>query len=182
MLRNPKSRIISSYYYFKLFTQSDEPQVQAQIRGANPNWSIAFHEEMKERNLWLDFAPRHTLNKWLASGDAFLVTMNFEPALQRRMETSFPSKLVEYAQFGKPLVIWGPRSCSAIQWGQKRDRALCITDKNPQAVVSAGEMLKNSPDQQRYYAQQSRIAAQTKFNPVLIQKQFVKNIHKLVIK
>ncbi len=159
----------------------DHPQVQAQVRGSNPNWSIAFREEMKERNLWLDFAPRHTFNKWLAAADAFLITMSFEPALQRRMETSFPSKLLEYAQFGKPLVIWGPPSCSAIQWGQTRDRALCITDENPQAVVSALEMLKNSPDQQGYYAKQSKIAAQTKFNPILIQKQFLYNIHKLVI-
>jgi hypothetical protein len=42
------------------------------------------------------------------------------------VETSFPSKLPEYAQFGKPIVIWGPEYCSAIHWGREGDRALCI--------------------------------------------------------
>lgn len=68
---------------------------------------------MRDRQLWLDFAPREELNDWLASADVFLVVMSFDPALMRRMETSFPSKLPEYAQFGKPLVIWGPELSGA---------------------------------------------------------------------
>lgn len=106
--------------------------------------------------------------------------MSFDPAWRRRMETSFPSKLPEYAQFGKPLVIWGPDYCSAIRWGRKGDRALCVTEDNPTALVSALEKIKDSPEIQEYYGQQARIAAQTEFNPNIIQSQFLENIQNLI--
>lgn len=114
------------------------------------------------------------------NADAFLVVMSFDPALRRRMETSFPSKLPEYAQFGKPLVIWRPDYCSAIHWGREGDRALCITDENPQSLVSALEKIKDFPEQRQYYAQQTKIAAKNEFNPVFIQNQFLENIQSLI--
>ena len=95
------------------------------------------------------------------------------------METSFPSKLPEYAQFGKPIVIWGPEYCSAIHWGREGDRAICIMDENPHFLVSALENLKNSPEKQEYYAQQAGIAAQTEFNPYFMQNQFLEAIQNL---
>ncbi|MBD2338954.1 glycosyltransferase [Calothrix sp. FACHB-156] len=155
-------------------------QVQVQVRGDNPNWSADFCSEMRDRGLWLDFAPREELNQWLASADAFLVTMSFDPALQRRMETSFPSKLPEYAQFGKPLVIWGPQYCSAVQWGQKGDRALCITEEQPTALVKALERLNRSLEKQKYYARQARAAAKTEFNPHILQNHFLTAIKSLI--
>ena len=94
----------------------DHASVRVQVRGTQPNWPADFHAEMRERGLWLDFAPRAELNEWLNSADAFLVAMSFDVALRRRMETSFPSKLTEFAQFGRPIVIWGPEYCSAVQW------------------------------------------------------------------
>ncbi|MEA5620789.1 glycosyltransferase [Cronbergia sp. UHCC 0137] len=160
----------------------NNPRIRGQVRGAKPNWTQDFHSEMRDRNLWLDFAPREELDQWLASADAFLVVMSFDPALRRRMETSFPTKIAEYAQFGKPLVIWGPDYCSAILWGRGGDRALCVTDQNPAVLVSALENLKQSPEKQEYYAQQAKIAAQAEFNPVLIQNQFLEHISNLIIK
>ncbi|HYW21515.1 MAG TPA: glycosyltransferase [Nodularia sp. (in: cyanobacteria)] len=158
----------------------DNPKIQVQVRGSNPNWSADFRSEMRDRNLWLDFAPREELNQWLAAADVFLVTMSFDQALRRRMETSFPSKLPEYAQFGKPLVIWGPDYCSAIRWGSEGDRALCITDENPQVLVSAVEKLSQDSSQREYYASQSRIAARQDFNPVNLQKHFLAAISTLL--
>ena len=153
--------------------------IQFQVRGANPNWTETFKGEMASSGLWLDFAPREKLDQWLAEADAFLVTMSFDPALQRRMETSFPTKMAEYAQLGKPLVIWGPDYCSAIQWGMNGDRAVCVTDKDPKALVAAVEYLQQSPDLLKYYSQQSKIASQTEFNPVNLQQYFLEAISKL---
>lgn len=155
--------------------------IQVQVRGANPNWSEIFRDEMANSGLWLDFAPREKLNQWLAEADAFLVTMSFDPALRRRMETSFPTKMTEYAQFGKPLVIWGPEYCSAIKWGLDGDRAICVTDENPQVLVAALEKIKDSPEQQEYYAKQAIISAQTEFNPCIIQNQFLESLQSLLI-
>ncbi|WP_199309764.1 glycosyltransferase [Synechocystis sp. FACHB-383] len=164
-----------------LQTTKEHSQVKLQVRGAIPNWPMGLRDEMRERGLWLDFAPRDELNDWLASADAFLVTMSFDPALRRRMETSFPSKLPEYAQFGKPIIIWGPEYCSAVKWGLDSDRALVITDKNPTSVVFALEKLQCSPEKQQYYAQQARMAADKEFNPLKIQIQFQEKIQSLAI-
>ena len=157
----------------------DHPQIQVQVRGSRPNWSANFRSEMRDRQLWLDFAPREELNDWLASADVFLVVMSFDPALQRRMETSFPSKLPEYAQFGKPIVIWGPEYCSAIHWGREGDRAICVSDENPRALVSALDFLIKNSHQRDYYISQTRIAASQDFNPIKLQQCFLDEISQL---
>lgn len=158
----------------------DHPQIQVQVRGANPNWSVNFRSEMRDRNLWLDFAPREELNQWLAEADAFLVVMSFDPALRRRMETSFPSKLPEYTQFGKPIIIWGPEYCSAIKWGLDGDRAVCITDKNPKTLATALENLQQQPNLLKHYSQEAKFASQNEFNPVIIQNQFLESMQNIL--
>ncbi|AVZ31599.1 glycosyltransferase [Nodularia spumigena CS-584] len=185
--KSSQLRIVYSgnlYDYGELLAQllevtKDNPHIQVQVRGANPNWSADFCSEMRDRNLWLDFAPRDELNQWLGAADAFLVVMSFDPALRRRMETSFPSKLPEYAQFGKPLVIWGPEYCSAIKWGLNGDRALCITEASPQTLITALEKLSQDSSQREYYTSQSRIAARHDFNPVNLQQHFLTAISTL---
>ncbi|MBD2209703.1 glycosyltransferase [Nostoc linckia FACHB-104] len=186
--RSPSIRVLyfgGLYDYAPMLAEllqvtKENPKVQVQVRGSNPDWPADFRSEMRDRGLWLDFAPREELNQWLTSADAFLVTMSFDPALRRRMETSFPSKLPEYAQFGKPLVIWGPQYCSAVKWGQKGDRALCVTEKHPTALVAALERLKSSPEQQKYYARQALAAAETEFNPHILQNHFLTAIKSLI--
>ena len=160
----------------------NHPQIQVQVRGARPNWPADFRSEMRDRQLWLDFAPREELNDWLASADVFLVVMSFDPALRRRMETSFLSKLPEYAQFGKPIVIWGPEYCSAIHWGRESDRAICITDENPTVLVAALEKLKDSSPNLKYYGQKAKVASQAEFNPSIIQNQFLDHIQNILLK
>jgi hypothetical protein len=93
--------------------------------------------------------------------------------MRRRMETSFPSKLPEFTQFGKPIVIWGPEYCSAVQWARPGHRALCVTDPNPTALRRALERLAASPAEQERFALSARGAAQGDFNPERIQAQFL---------
>ena len=82
-----------------------QPEILLQVRGSNPQWSDELKRKMLANGRWLEFAPREELEEWLASADAFLIPMVFEEKYRRRMETSFPSKLIEFAQFGKPLII-----------------------------------------------------------------------------
>lgn len=99
----------------------DDPAIQLQVRGSNPSWPEEAKIEMRDAGLWLEFVPRSELDAWLQSADAFLIPMVFEEKYRRRMETSFPSKLIEFAQFGKPLIVWGPEYCSAVKWVRERD-------------------------------------------------------------
>jgi glycosyltransferase involved in cell wall biosynthesis len=163
-----------------LETVKDHASVEVQIRGANPNWPEDFSTEMRDRNLWLDFVPWKQLTSWLSTTDVFLVTMSFDPLLRRRMQTSFPSKLLEYTQFGKPIVIWGPEYCSAVQWAKQCDGAVCVTSENALDVVQALEEFSQSPDRRTYYAKQAQSAAHIDFNPTHLQNLFVNAISQLI--
>ena len=117
--------------------------IQLQVRGSNPNWTEEAKKEMRGAGLWLEFAPRSELDSWLRSADAFLIPMVFEEKYRRRMETSFPSKLIEFAQFGKPLIVWGPEYCSAISWASECD--ICsVTHPSAQLLCEQiEEFMKN---------------------------------------
>jgi glycosyltransferase involved in cell wall biosynthesis len=119
----------------------DHPTIQLQVRGSNPRWPDDAKIEMRDAGLWLEFAPRAELDAWLQSADAFLIPMVFEEKYRRRMETSFPSKLVEFAQFGKPLVVWGPEYCSAVQWGRQKNSVLCVTCSDSEKSVNEFDYL-----------------------------------------
>ena len=147
------------------------------VRGSKPAWPLDFIDRMQKSGHLLPFAPRNQLDEWLSEADAFLVPMVFDPGMRRRMETSFPSKLVECARFGKPLIIWGPEYCSAIKWARSENSALCVTNPDPKALREAIEQLAASPAERQRLAAAARKAAQTDFSPEKIQQQFVGVLH-----
>lgn len=158
----------------------DVPEIFIQVRGENPRWPTAQKERMRSLSRWLDFAPRGELDTWFDEADAVVIPMVFEETFKRRMETSFPSKLVEFAQFGKPIIIWGPNYCSASRWARERSSALCVHDRNPESVVKAIKTLRQSPDEYERLSVAAREAAANEFSPSEIQGQF-KTIMKSVI-
>ncbi len=147
-------------------------RIRMEARGANPNWPDSFRSEMAQEGMWHDFSSRVVLEAWIDSADAFLVPMVFDPSMRRRMETSFPSKMVEMAQYGRPLVIWGPEYCSAIKWARAGNRALCVTDPDPKALLRELEKLDGTPDECRRLSECSRKAATGDFSPAVIQDEF----------
>lgn len=149
------------------------PLVRLETRGANPNWPESFRLDMESEGLWHDFSSREILEEWINSADAFLVPMVFDPALRRRMETSFPSKMVEMALLGKPLVVWGPEYCSAIQWARKGKRALCVTDPDPKILRQEIENLALDPGEINRLSAAARDAAAMEFSPERIHTQFI---------
>jgi glycosyltransferase involved in cell wall biosynthesis len=155
--------------------------LRLEVRGANPRWSPGFQEEMKKQGLWHEFAPRHELDAWLSEADAFLVPMSFASDMARRMQTSFPSKLTEFAQLGKPLILWGPDYCSAVRWAAESAKALCVTNKNPGALVAQVKELANSPPEWERLARAAVDAARGEFDPERLQNQFKMAIERVAV-
>ena len=149
----------------------EHPGIRLEVSGRSPTWPASFKKEMQERGLWHDFIPEEKFGDWLATADAFLVPMRFDPHYRRYMETSFPSKITHYAQFHKPIVIWGPDYCSAVRWARKSNCALCITDPSPVALVRALETI-TKPELNRL-EDAARQAAKTEFNADQLQRQFL---------
>lgn len=152
--------------------------VRIEARGAAPCWPETFRQQMLSESRWHEYAPRNEFQAWIESADAFLVPMVFDPSMRRRMETSFPSKLVEMAQLGKPLVIWGPEYCSAVRWASDGDRALCVTDPDPKALRIALEKLESSQEMRQRLSKASAKAAAMEFSPSKIQITFIEALRR----
>ena len=158
----------------------DHPFIRLEVRGMSPQWPAAFRNEMSRLGLYHEFAPREELERWLGSADAFLATSAFEASMRRLMETNFPSKLLEFARFGKPLVAWGPDYSTLIRWAQPGCRALCVTESDPLALQLALEKLAASKDEQQRLAGEASMAMRREFDPAVIQDQFLQAVRDVV--
>jgi hypothetical protein len=119
------------------------------------------------------------LNNALSNADALLVVMNFEPEDERRVRTSFPSKLLDYVPFTKPIFVWGPANCAACQWAAHYNLGNQITNPNTSAVV--GSLSSNIPDDtnQADFDHHWRVITET-FGPDNIHARLAHAVHKLI--
>ena len=149
-------------------------------RGAAPNWPLALKNEMTESGNYLPPAARSQITPWVAGFDAHLCAMQFDQVARRRMETSFPSKLVDSFAFGKPVIVWGPEYCSAIQWAKGKDAVLSITNPSPQFAANEILSLARNEERQQHLSRRSRELAECEFNRERIQSIFVSAITRLL--
>ena len=161
-----------------LHVLKNHPKIQFQVRGSNPNWPEEAKKEMRDAGLWLEFAPRTELDTWLQSADAFLIPMVFDKKYRRRMETSFPSKLIEFAQFGKPLIVWGPEYCSAAKWAMELDLAHYLAPLSALEFSKNLSVFLNSKKALEKYSEQSHKIALQNSNHIIM-REFISQIIKI---
>ncbi len=149
------------------------PQMEFQARGRSPSWPESFHTSARESGAWLDYASGDELENWLQSADALLITMPFDVKLRRQAGTAFPSKLTEYARFGRPLVVWAPEYATPVVWGRSGRRALCVTENDPTILLAAVQRLAEDGAEQRRLGALALAAAGEEFDPGTIQESFV---------
>ncbi len=155
------------------------PELQLKLFGPPLDWSDFLVQQVKANRIYGGFISRDLLYLELRKANALLVAMSFNPADQMRVKTSFPSKIAEYCPFGKPIVIWGPRYCSAAQWGSKYQSALVVTSPVAQDLVKALEELTTQPQEQTRLAKKALEMAHGMFNPERIQRQFVEHLYQI---
>lgn len=151
----------------------DHPTIRLEVRGNSKDWPDAIKNEMRECGLLLPFEPRQQLDDWLNSADAFLVPQSFEQQHSRLMQTNFPSKMLEFAQFGKPLLLWGPNYASGSRWATETGCGLVVDLEEPDYLRQAVERLSGDPDMQERLAAAAKSAAAGPFNPQRIQSDFI---------
>jgi glycosyltransferase involved in cell wall biosynthesis len=158
----------------------DVQKVQLKLFGRPPNWSESQLQQLNEQGIYRGLVPRDLLRQELKSASALLVTISFDPKNRRWAETSFPSKLVEYCQYTKPVIIWGPEYCSAIRWARNYQSALVVTSPSAEELVNAIKELAIKPEKQKLLANKALVMAQGMFNPINIQKQFIDGLYQVV--
>lgn len=55
----------------------------------------------------------------ITEADVLLVAMSFGDDEKDNMTFGFPSKIAEYSATGRPMLIFGPEYCSAVQWARQ---------------------------------------------------------------
>src|ERR1041385_8616172 len=138
--------------------------VRIEFRG-RPRWPQALMREMRDRHLLHDFEPGPSYEDWLGSFDAYLVVMFFDAAQRRRTETCFATKLADYSRAGRPVVIWAPASSAVVQWARKSKAALCVTDPDARALLTALADLKRDTEFKRERGPRLRRSYKKKFPP-----------------
>jgi hypothetical protein len=106
--------------------------------------------------------------------------MFFDAAQRRRAETCFATKLVDYSRAGRPVVIWAPETSAVVQWAKKSRAALCVTEPDARALLSALAHLKRDKALQLELAAQMRRAYETEFSPVRLQQQFMEGLNSVI--
>lgn len=148
--------------------------VRLEIYGREPiRWSAGTEEEFHSSGIYRGFVSPTEFPEVASGYDLVLAIMSFEPAMRQRMRTCFLSKIIELAQLGKPIVIWGPEDCSAIVWARKSGAALCVTEESPDVLRSALEVLAENPDEQARLVRAIRESAANEFNPTKIRRTFM---------
>lgn len=152
----------------------DSNSVRLEIYGREPiRWSEGAEKRFKEAGIYRGFVSPTDFSRVAGGYDFVLAIMSFAPELRQRMRTCFLSKIIELAQLGKPIVVWGPEDGSAALWARKSGAALCISDESPAALRAALEGLSKDKDEQRRLALAIRASAANEFNPAKIRQRFM---------
>ena len=154
----------------------NHPELELIIVGPHGDWLEEEKQAAKRDGVTLGFMPPDKAAEVLASADALLVVMSFEKEHELFMRTSFTTKFLDYAAFGKPIVLWGPDYCTPSRLAVREDAAVVVPDPDPAKAVSAAESLRADRALREKYAAAACRLRDGLFNPDRLQDAFVKAV------
>jgi glycosyltransferase involved in cell wall biosynthesis len=150
---------------------ADCSKFQFLVYGPTPDWQRSDLSWAKANGIYQGFLSPDQLGAVFASADVFLTVMSFGSRYKIMSRVSFTTKFLEYAQYGRPIVVWGPSYCQPVLLAKKTMAGLAVESPDPAAVVSALEQLMSDSEYQRY-AVGAIQAAETFFSPDRIHEVF----------
>ena len=150
--------------------------IEFHVYGPQPDWPAEEKAWMEAEGVYLGLIPYEQLKVKLYEADACLVVMSFEEKFRQMMETSFTTKFLEYSQFGKPIIVWGPDYCQPVQIARNYGSGLPVNSPNASDVIVALSSLQN-PNQWIELAQGAWKAANSIFDAKSIHSIFKESIY-----
>jgi Glycosyltransferase Family 4 len=151
------------------------------VYGPIADWNHADISWAKAQGIYRGFISHDQLRAVLASADVFLTIMSFERRLEIMSRVSFTTKFLDYSQYGRPVVVWGPPYCQPVLVAKRTTAGLPVESSDPVAVISALEQLMSESEYKRF-TQGAIRAAQTFFAPDYIHAVFKDSILKTIQK
>ena len=120
------------------------------VAGSGASWTEAEAGWLSRRAIYNGFLDEEGLRRFLQEADMLLVLMGFQFEAELIERTSFKSKLAEYFQYDRPVLIWGPSGCTAVRRAMVEHFAVVVTDPAPEAVLAAcAALAEDSAEQER---------------------------------
>lgn len=102
--------------------------------------------------------------------DVLFVPMNFDLQRKSNMQLCFPSKLTDYTSTGLPLLIFGPKYCSAVKWAEENPGVAEVVNEERKEVLEKSVLkLIDNPN----YRQQLAMVATNKGHKYFSHQQVI---------
>lgn len=125
---------------------AEEPGIRLRVAGRNASWDRASGERMEARGELMGYLDKTGLEGALESADVLLVIMGFDEESRQIESTSFKSKLVDYLQMRRPVVVWGPEYCTAVRHARREGFGEVVMTPDAGAVVKTLKKLSQEPE------------------------------------
>lgn len=112
--------------------------LRLRIFAAGNDWPAAARDEMTAAGIYGGFKPFELLKADLQRASAFLTVMSFEPAEAAFVRTSFTTKWLDYAPYGKPVFVWAPAHSTAVGFARQHGCGFVIEE--PDAATAGDQM------------------------------------------
>ena len=106
-----------------------------------------------------------------AEAHALFVPMSFDSSDRTNMEMAFPSKLADCTATGLPLLIYGPRYCSAVTWARENAGVAEVVEAEAQ-LGEAVNRLANNPQRRVSLGQRALNVGREYFTHERVQQVF----------
>jgi hypothetical protein len=120
-------------------------QIRLRIFAAGNDWPAAVRDEMVAAGIYCGFRPFAQLKTDLARADAFLTVMSFEPEETPFVRTSFTTKWLDYAPYGKPVFVWAPAHSTAAQFARQHGCGIVLEEPDAAAACRRMHAAANQP-------------------------------------
>ena len=113
---------------------------------------------------------RDELYKTYRQADAFLVPYSFDQLYKGVTTTSFPQKVAQLIQLGKPLVVFGPDYGSVVQFFEERSLDFVINENTYAAFVHTMNKLMDDSSLENFHIRYSNVYDQNFAQEVCLEK------------
>lgn len=149
-----------------------EPRIRLWVTGKPQEWSKKGTEEFYASGAALGFLDRSELQKRLEDADALLSITPFSETLKSWTASYFPSKVVEYCQLAKPIVVWAPLETAISDWCQRTGAAVLVSEEDSLLLVKKLSDLLAQPGLRQQLGTMALAEARGAFSPERLQQQF----------
>lgn len=149
-----------------------EPRIRLWVTGKPQEWSEKGTKEFYASGAALGFLDRSELQKRLEDADALLSITPFSEALKSWTASYFPSKVVEYCQLAKPIVVWAPLETAISDWCRRTGAAVLVSEEDSLLVVKRMSDLLDQPGLRQQLGTMALAEARGAFSPERLQQQF----------